>query len=199
MSEEFDKEALALRSPDGKFLKGNQLGRAAKGIKHGTRHAERVIKRERKALEREINQRAQDMATNLLNEKLGDVLDAVFERAMAGDTKAMALWMRHSTPVAPQAPKLVDSELLRQMQHEPPEQIIQSVVKAMAAGEVDVMLGKEIISACKASIESNFTDRLRRLMKKAQEQNIGIEELIPDLIAITEHIEPITLEHKDDA
>ena len=180
---------------DGRFLPGNKAWEKAIGVPKTSRK----IARERKKLEREINQRAQDVAQNILNEKLGDVLGTLYEQAMTGDTKALGLWLRHAAPVAPQAPKLVDSDLLQQMQHEPPEQIIQSVVKAMAAGEVDVILGKEIINACKASIESNFTDRLRRLMKKAQEQNIGIEELIPDLIAITEHIEPVTLEHQDES
>ena len=133
--------------------------------------------------------------------KLGDVLETLYEQAMSGDTKALGLWLRHSTPVAPQAPKLVDSDLLSQMQHEPPEQIIQSTVRAMAAGEIDVMLGKEVISACRASIESNFTDRFRRLMKKAQRENLSFIDIMGDLQKIAEDIEPVMIEHDggDDA
>lgn len=172
-------------------MPGNTAWKKAIGIpKHS-----RKIERERKAMMREVSQKALEVANSVLTEKLGDVLDQLYEQAMSGDVKAMALWLRHSTPVAPQAPKLVNSELLEQMQNEPPEQIIQSTVRAMAAGEIDVMLGKEVIAACKASIESNFTDRFRKLMKRMERDNLGIEAILPDLIKISEDIDPITIEH----
>lgn len=187
---EEERKKLFPRDEKGRIAKGSKLGI----LKRGTKHGEKAAAKERKRLEGELNQRAQEIAKTMLNEKLVNVIDTLYEQAMGGDVKALALWMRHSVPTSPQAPRLVNSELLEEMQNEPPEQIIQSTVRAMAAGEVDVMLGKEIISACRASIEANFTDRFRRLMKKAQEQNLGIEQIMPDLISISEDIQPIELE-----
>ena len=192
-----DEEFVIERDEKGRVLPGSRLGELAKGVPK-IKNPKKWAEKERKKIEKEVNQRAQEMASTMLNDKLGDVIDAVYERAMQGDTKAMSLWLRHSTPVAPQAPKLVNSELLEDMQNEPPEQIIQSTVRAMAAGEVDVMLGKEIISACKASIESNFTDRFRKLMKKMQREDLSIEAVLPDLIRISQDMEPVTLEHDDE-
>ena len=190
-----DKAKLIKRAPNGDFMKGNQSGRLGKGIPKTNRWKEK----ERKQLEKVVNQQAQEIAKTMLNDKLVDVIDTLYEQAMTGDVKALALWLKHSTPVAPQAPKLVDSDLLGTMQHEPPEQIIQSTVRAMAAGEVDVMLGKEIISACKASIESNFTDRFRKLMKKASRDNLSFVDIMGDLQKIAEDIEPVMIEHEGDS
>ena len=145
-----------------------------------------------------MRQEAREQAESMLSDKLDDIVGVLYSRAMEGDTAALSLWMRHSVPVAPQAPKLVDSELLTRMQNEPPEQIIQSTVRAMAAGEVDVLLGKEIISACKASIESNFTDRFRKLMKKASRDNLSFIDIMGDLQKIAEDIEPVMIEHEGD-
>ena len=190
-----DEEIPVMRDEKGRILPGSKLGRFAKDV---SKISAAQLKRERKQMQKTINEEAQSLAAEMLNEKLGDVLNGVYEQAMAGDVKAMALWLKHSTPVAPQAPKLVDSELLTRMQNEPPEQIIQSTVRAMAAGEVDVMLGKEIISACKASIESNFTDRFRKLMKKASRDNLSFIDIMGDLQKIAEDIEPVMIEHEGD-
>ena len=117
---------------------------------------------------------------------------------MEGDTKAMSLWLRHSTPVAARAPQLVDSDLLAEMQDEPPETIIQMTVRAMAAGEIDVQMGKELITACRASIEANFTDRFRKLMRKAQAKQMSLEDVTADLMKIAEDFEPVMLEHDNE-
>ena len=191
-----DEEIPVIRDEKGRVMKGSKLGKLSAGV---SRVSAAALKRERKRMQKTINEQAQSLAADMLNEKLGDVLAGVYEQAMAGDVKAMALWLKHSTPVAPQAPKLVDSELLTRMQNEPPEQIIQSTVRAMAAGEVDVMLGKEIISACKASIESNFTDRFRKLMKKASRDNLSFVDIMGDLQKIAEDIEPVMIEHEGDS
>ena len=187
-------ELAGTRNPNGTLRKGNRLGALTKGVPKGIRE----IEKERKVLERELNQRAKEEAQVMLNDKLGDVLGGVYEQAMAGDVKAMALWLKHSTPVAPQAPKLVNSDLLAGMANESPEQIIQTVVRAMSLGEVDVSLGKEIILACKASIESNFTDRFRKLMKKASRDNLSFIDIMGDLQKIAEDIEPVMIEHEGD-
>ena len=178
------------QGPDGRWLKGNTAWKGAVGVPKYSRRAER----ERKAMMREVGQRALEVANSVLTEKLGDVLGEVYNAAMAGDVKAMSLWLKHSAPTAAPAPKLVDSELLERMKNEPPETIIQATVAAMASGEIDVLLGKEIISACKASIDSAFSQKFKKLMRKAQAQGLGIEQILPDLIAISEDMEPIELE-----
>lgn len=178
---------------DGRFLAGNTAWKKAVGIpKHS-----RKIERERKAMMREVSQKALEVANSVLTEKLGDVLDQLYEQAMSGDVKAMGLWLRHSAPVAPQAPKLVDSELLAEFQGESPETIIQLTTRAMAAGEVDVLMGKQLIDACKASIESAFTQKFKNIIKRMQRDNLSIQEVVPDLVRLADDMEPTLLEHDE--
>ena len=192
-SDKYTKEEMdeiAPRWPNGQLKKGARLGDLGKGIKKGSKKLER----EKRKWERSVKKRILEEADNLLTENVGDIISVLYERAMEGDTAALALYMRHTVPAAPKAENRVDSEFLDSVKNEPPERVIQAVTAAMLSGDIDVDTGRTVIAACKESIQANVIDKFRRLVKQASETNMSIEDRVEALVKIGNEFEPIMLE-----
>jgi hypothetical protein len=112
-----------MRGSDGRFLKG-ESGNPA-GLKPGTKHRKTLLREEL--------------------EKDGSALAAAIkQKALEGDMQAAALWLTRLEPVARDRGETV------QFNFDPkatPAQNIEAILVAVAAGEVTVETGAQLISS----------------------------------------------------
>ena len=191
-----DEDFVIERDERGRVLPGSRLGELAKGVPK-IKNPKKWAERERKKIEKEVNQRAQDMATTMLNDKLGEVIDAVYERAIEGDTKAMALWLRHSTPVAQKSNK-VDTDVLAEVASLPAEERLRYINRAMLEGEIDVTMGKDLLQAQKAEMEATTLNRIQKLARRVTREELSLEQLAHEFGQIAEDLEPVLIEGHTD-
>ena len=180
---EEELKAVAPRDEKGRLLPGSSLGSLSKGV---TRNS-RLIERERKEMEKQLNARAKEQAEVMLNERLGDVLETLYQQAMTGCTKSLGLWMRHSTPVA-QKSKTVDTDVLAEVANLPAEERLRFINRAMLSGEIDVDIGNELLKAQKAEIDATTMTRVQRLARRVQRGDVTLPDLAEEFGKIADDL-----------
>ena len=190
-----DEQPKVMRAPDGKLLPGSQLGKLGAGIPKGKATADKIIARERRAMQKQLKEAAESRAGEILADNLEDVLGALYERAMQGDTQAMGLWLRHS--VAPAKPSnKVDTDVLSEIYLLPAEERLRYINRAVLQGEVDVQMGRDLLAAQKSEMEATTLLRLQRLARRAATQGIDPIAVCEELASICQDLEPVEIEHE---
>ena len=186
---EEEQEQYFARDEKGRMLPGSSLGRLTKNVARGYKS---VAKAERR-LRKEMKQEAREQAEAMLVEKLDDIVGVLYSRAMEGDTKALSLWMRHSTPVAQKSNK-VDTDVLAEVANLPAEERLRYINRAMLEGELDVTMGKELLQAQKAEMEATTLNRIQKLARRVAKQELTLEQLAHEFAAIADDLEPVLIE-----
>ncbi len=183
-----------MRDEKGRVLPGSKLGKLNTGKKKTTPAS---LRRERRSMQKKIKEEAQNLAQDLLAEKLEDVLGVVYERAMQGDVKALSLWMRHSAPVA-QPNNKVDTDVLAEVANLPAEERLRYINRAMLEGEIDVTMGKDLLQAQKAEMEATTLNRIQKLARRVTKEELSLEQLAHEFGQIAEDLEPVLIEGRTD-
>jgi hypothetical protein len=170
------QEVETTRDPKGRFLRGRP-----KGIKE-TRPRARVLL---PILER---QALAATATEMVAAKAMPVLDGVVsklaEKALDGDVQAANILLRYS--VVPVSKTVVRG--LEGIAHLPPDQRIQAIAQAVAAGKVPVEDAAAVTALAKAEIEARILAPLRAALmamkagKAAGEVLAQLAEVLDDVV-----------------
>lgn len=190
---EEERKAVAPRDERGRLLPGAALGSLSKGVPRNAR----MMERERKEMLKELNQKAAEQAESMLHEKLGDVLDVLYQNAMEGCPKSLSLWLRHSTPVA-QKSNRVDTDVLAEVASLPAEERLRYINRAMLEGEIDVTMGKDLLQAQKAEMEATTLNRIQKLARRVTKEELSLEQLAHEFGQIAEDLEPVLIEGRTD-
>ena len=196
-TEEMTREeilATIKRGPDGRILPGSMLGKLAAGVPKYSRQVEK----ERKRVQREMTKTLREQADEMLAERLGPILETLYTKATdEKDTAALTAWLRHAIP-APKPDNRIDEGLLEGIANLPAEERIRWINRAALEGSLELDKAKELIALCKSEMEAQTILRMQRLARRANAQELSIEDLLTELNAIAQDLEPVLIEGGED-